>query len=1051
MKATFLAHHALKILEMPTPPASKVLAVETTKEIVEKTAEERAEEAILVLVEDLAKKKPNKRSAEIVIAKLKKEGYDVEDAQGALDEYNDTIRSDFEDADEFADARLDAYDVFLESLREAAGNPPELPEVLAKPLLLHTPAGRVLDELMGTDAIKDNQVNLNLLGQHPDVKAGRVTNKQLLAEIKKRGLSVDTIEMHAGYYPIEIRKAWVALRKARNTRPTFLPIQELTAMNSSIPKRYLNLLSKKHLVVLKSIDQAAATENHHISRILLEHNTVPQLLPPAARDQYNKHVLALTRLHIQRESLREPVEIILGDVKKRKYSQLLASKIDQASLMPEGSLPAYSDGSLVGYWWKPRGEQRLEFYRPTPEATKLDESIWKNPPGMYTRYLGLVRDVFGETLVRPLRNASRQVQAFESSYQNELYKALKPIIKNVESMERVTLMLEGKVPANLTAAEKQAFTGLREWYTTLFKEFGIESERFLQDYAPRIRQYGSIRKAFGTDIPKDLQFFAELERTAKDIVFPTELNSLLAAIGYLRLGARKKFLQPALNYTSQFVRHMHQDRQFMWREFENAILQRPLWEERLLNGVTNSFLQAVMDEVPQSLQRRYARELSALVLHAGYLGTLGGNLMSALKNLTQIALAVFTLSKNGNPGEGLRYMVKAFRALRTKEGQQALKMCDVLHQRVFLEGLDAQIGLMGLNKFLKPVSKAGMYFFEEADKLNVKVSYLMKLLYDLDHGKALAETVDAANTFAANTQFLYGIDSPMLFKTPLGRVLGMFYSWPLNYIRLLQKQGIEQGITPVLVNVAGMTAVTWLNTRVTGLNFSVDSPIGGVLPSWFPVSYMVSGETSLPVETVLSAANLFRATLSDALHGTSTTRDKAWGDMKQSLYSYIPFYTAGRRVGTVAQAWGDLAVRDEEGKIKYRYGEIVVPGGEVKQAPWPGRVIPEQYRALVGPAVEQTMRRATHERISKTEKELAKLRKNVIKAYLAGDKATVQREQARIKALGGRPVTKRSLMQTLQAKEKPALERHAEGLYQGQPLTPSQREAVLRSLLGQPI
>lgn len=50
------------------------------------------------------------------IKKLEKEGYFIGDAEEALDEYRNTVRADFEDAEEYSIAREEAWDSFIEAL-----------------------------------------------------------------------------------------------------------------------------------------------------------------------------------------------------------------------------------------------------------------------------------------------------------------------------------------------------------------------------------------------------------------------------------------------------------------------------------------------------------------------------------------------------------------------------------------------------------------------------------------------------------------------------------------------------------------------------------------------------------------------------------------------------------------------------------------------------------------------------------------------------------------------------------------------------------------------
>lgn len=66
-----------------------------------------------------AMERPNKRSALNSIDRLKGSGYEVEEAEDALDAYNEVDRSDFVgDPEGYADERSNCWSDFIEVLRE---------------------------------------------------------------------------------------------------------------------------------------------------------------------------------------------------------------------------------------------------------------------------------------------------------------------------------------------------------------------------------------------------------------------------------------------------------------------------------------------------------------------------------------------------------------------------------------------------------------------------------------------------------------------------------------------------------------------------------------------------------------------------------------------------------------------------------------------------------------------------------------------------------------------------------------------------------------------
>lgn len=917
---------------------------------------------------------------------------------------------------------------------------------------------------------KGAQVSARDLATHPAVKEGRVTAKHLIQEAKKRGLKVEgeLEELFAGLVPTKIVEALKRIASNARTRHTFRPINEISSTRRSLDDELLALLPDDvHITIgkrtaslrdwLEKIDNSAALINHHIERLVTREGH-PSAMRPEARKKYDSLVQRLDKLAKTRELLREPVEVEVENIRKGRYAKSIIAQMDNEALAA-GDIPHYAGGEVAMYEFVAPLSKKKTPMPVVPQPTKADEWAWKHAPTLYARTLGLIRDVFGESLAMACRNALLRARIFEHEYETWLHDIFKPVLRNDESRKRITLILEGKEPITATETERNVAERLRKWYDHLFAQFGIPAERYLKDYSPRIRKYGSILRAiqmgeFGPTPPKELTFFAELERKAKGIVFPTELDALANALTYLRLGSRKKFLQPAFDAVQPFVATIHPDRKAMWDELVNSMLRRPVWEERLLNALTDEVVRTVAGELPPGTMSRFTRELSALAVHTAYMGTIGGNLMSVLKNATQQVIAICELT--GNPAEGLRYWYKAYRDRMLPTGKRLIEdYCWVSKHRQFLEGLEAQLNIF---RFLRPLEQVGLKLFEWTDKVNVEISYLMKLRYDLERGVPFAQAVDAANTFASNTQYLYGFDSPMLSKSSLGRMLGVLYSWPINYMRLqykhLRRPGIglldmpAEKIKYVASHMAGLAITTFALSRVLGLDFSSEAPLG-VWEGWMPIAYVFGGETSVPVDTMTKAINYVRTVLDP--DASLADRDQALRELVNQLWVHVPFYVEGRRVYRVAKAMqDDWVVRDSYGKKVFTFGEIALPGGLMEYTPpyW----LPEQVRALIGPTAEQRRRGEIIELTRKIKEDRDRLRDEVFMmavGLMPGSPQEIQEKQRQIVELGGRPVTYADVQRRLEEAEKPATLRAAEGLRKGYQLEePPAWQRVLRELLG---
>lgn len=883
------------------------------------------------------------------------------------------------------------------------------------------PVDRVLDSV---DVKSGATVDVKTLMDVPEVKNGEIALNVLKKAAEQRGATVvdnnHVVEMHAGIpLPVVARK--IKLQLARNTKPTFTPVQDVSAARGSLPRNVMEKLPDDVRMGLEELDEDIALLNSRIK----EHTTVygnPAVMESGAREKFDKMVAELDELAQKREAWREAVEAELGDMAKRKYSYSVLNRLVKAKPIDD-SIPVYDpNGNVMGWFFVTPLKGKRLFIPKTPETTKLDEHIWRKQPTIYARYLGVMRDLFGEPIVTPLRNAMRMTQAFEGEYQEWLYNIIKPIIRDKAARERVTYLLEGKKVKGATSTDRKVAAELREWYNDLFKKFGIDANRFLENYAPRIRQAGTIRDAFGTKPPKELTFFAEMERKADTPLFPRETDALIAASEYLRLGARKKFIQPAFDVVDQYKGNrlvfdktgevyfsekagrqiMHADRIRLLEEFKNSILRRPIWDERLMNGLVDTVGEALGKELGAS-KRKVLQEFNGFMTHAIYLNTIGLNPMTVLKQLTQQLLSVGTLS--GNPAEGLWYWGKAVKALTTKPGRELLKYCWVLQSRVYQEGLEQQSKILA--GIRRPVEKAAFYAFEQADKANVSISYMMKLMHSLKQGKPLSEAVEAANAFAADTQFLYGIDSPMFYKSPVGRLVGVLTSYPVNYFRLMYKHGLSKRTAMMGLMTMG---ASYALTTLTGLDFTNETPLG-VAENFLPLSFVLSGTSgtgSIPLNIVRDTSR----TITSKLSGMPLDSEEAWKGLQKDLTTLIPFpmVTLRRIVRAARAAQSGGKVYDEEGKLTYKMSPS------------------EIRRSLIGPTVESRERRKEHAEVERAEQTYRQLRDAAVNAYLSGNKAEFNALQKTLIKKGLTPIRASDIKQAMRYRSMTALERHRKGL-----------------------
>ncbi len=1013
--------------------------------------------------------------ARSLIESMRHVGLPVEEATSALEELAKIKRSDYDTAEDYLSDLEDAKDSLVEGVNNVLDGEIDPSKVTSEGKKIFrklapdnetaapdpaAPAAQSIASARGLkqgDAVDAAQI-ADDISRHPDVAGGKVTAKQVFDSLEKQGIDVQNkeVQLYSGLY---LPAVWNAIGKSVkglydsvHTRPTFKDISEIDGLSRSLSQRNMNKLPVDVQVTLTDksgeemeprtltswldkIDNDATLANQRIKEMLTRYGSEANM-PKDAQGSLEKARQKLATAFSRREALRPAVEQALGEADKRPYSTALSQRMtgrratrgfqvqDPLKETVKYETDPNTGKPLLGADGKPVELGRY-FVNPVTgkdvylqknlTPTYSDVSMLKTEPSIYARVLGVARDVFGEPLVRPIRNALTKMRPFVDQQTGELADIFNPVLKEYKSgtarnsaMQRITYLIEGKDVPTAGAVDQEAATNLRGWYNQMFQNFGFGSERYLTDYSPRIRQAGGfIDQAFGRQVPQELRFAAEYERKLKVPMLPYGENAMENALSYLRAGSRRAFLQPALDTVEPYVNLMSQGRKDAWKEYTDSVLGRPVWDEKMVQGAINTVAQNMIGDVPESMRGRYAQDISRFVTHIGYLGTMGLNAKTAMLRMLHGLVGVYTL--DNNPLVGVEYFGKALQAINTPEGRDALKYCVRLTQRGMYEGFNRLgadtsgtiAGKVLSNKASQALEKIGFAPFDFMDKQSTQINYMMQLLKSLDEGKPYSEAIETANTFTNDTQSLHGVaDSAAYSRGPVGRMVGMLMSWPLNFARMLERFGTSPGERVKAVNAfVGMTAACWAASRVTGIDFNLSGPTQTLGRLFAPFQSF-----GTPVVSSVISAGQYLANMNST---DAETRAKYYRQMMDNFGSFIPFYVEGKRIGTLATAAKhDWNVYNDQGELLYRFGDINVPGeAKPEHAPAPGGLIPEQVRSIVGSTVEQEQRSGVTDAVLKQAAQIAGIRKQIYNIYRGQAKGSIDTLQQKLRAMGGKPMT----------------------------------------------
>ena len=148
---------------------------------------------------------------------------------------------------------------------------------------------------------------------------------------------------------------------------------------------------------------------------------------------------------------------------------------------------------------------------------------------------------------------------------------------------------------------------------------------------------------------------------------------------------------------------------------------------------------------------------------------------SAIRNLGQGVLTVCETGI-GNYAKGLSFIA-------TKEGQEALKKSTVFRSRKYAY-LPSQGGFTP-STVTGNVKNAMMYMFKSADKFNVSTAFASGYQEAQSLGLPREICIERGDEVARKTQYMYTkMAAPETAMTSVGKVLGVFTSWPRNWFEL---------------------------------------------------------------------------------------------------------------------------------------------------------------------------------------------------------------------------------------------------------------------------
>ncbi len=345
-----------------------------------------------------------------------------------------------------------------------------------------------------------------------------------------------------------------------------------------------------------------------------------------------------------------------------------------------------------------------------------------------------------------------------------------------EASERIFRYLDGEdvvLPEN----EKKIAGEMKVWLKQWADRLGLPDDNRITNYITHIFDEELIAKEFDEDLAKIIT-----EKIPGQVYDPF-LEKRLGAKGY------KQDVWQALDaYTKRATRKVHidpalqkiQDKAGSSLEFSNLEKSQFDYIQKYISRVNMrpTEIDNLIDTSIKQLfgyragQRPVAR-ISQFMRRMTYRAFLGGNLGSALRNLSQ---GINTYAVLGERDTALGYM-KLFSAENRKE---------LAEQGIFANNFIQDRTINATRKLIEKADKGLWVFFDTAEKINRGSAYLGAKTKALRQGMAEQEAIDYAKSIVRKTQFNYdSVDTPVALSSDIVKTLLQFQTYTVKQAEFL--------------------------------------------------------------------------------------------------------------------------------------------------------------------------------------------------------------------------------------------------------------------------
>lgn len=601
---------------------------------------------------------------------------------------------------------------------------------------------------------------------------------------------------------------------------------------------------------------------------------------------------------------------------------ILQGRAPKDALPPQESTPlsrSQESASQSNGQAKPLDEIVLEFESKTPVNEKITLLDYIRTPSKVLEKIGL----------------GKEAEALRYSY--DRYAQALPIeIDKVTQWsqmagnapdvnERIFKYLDGQSGVELNVQEQHVATEIQSYLKTWADKLGLGDDRrisnyithiFEDDITPQINALEKkMRRAKDPKVKSDIQ--AELDNLRSSREFPDDLARILsdevagsvynpfllrrkgkrnykmdtwaALDAYIKRATRKYYMDPALAEVKKASLTLEESQFDYIKSYIDKVNMRPSKFDKMMdNTIKNFFGYRFGDRPTAAISRTMRRWI--------YRGTLGGNVGSAVKNLTQVSNTYAKL--------GERYTLSGYTQFaKNRFDPRAMKELET--SGIFNDSFIQDRTISATKKFWQNVDDKLFYFFQEAERINRGAAYYgakSKAMKSMGMNEEAA--IKYAKELVAETQFRFDpIDTPVVLGSDAAKTILQFQSYTVKQTEFLAEMLKSK-------DFAGLG-------RYIGSSMVIYLTIGEAL-GLDPVDMLI------PPKRVLQEGKLTPPTmqLPQAIFQTATGAKDQFGrkagpkNMVNAIVSLLPAGVQTKKTLQGLQAAAEGEVRSQSGKTK---------------------------------------------------------------------------------------------------------------------------------------